>query len=65
MMMMIKMIVTNGGIMSSIARHPLVCSPSVSKIIVPPCDNKKTIMMMLIIISSFQEHRYYLVVIEQ
>ena len=63
MMMMIKMIVTNGGIMSSIARHPSVCSPSVSKIIVPPCDNKRTIM--LIIISSFQEHRYYLVVIEQ
>ena len=62
MMTLMMMIVTNGGIMSSIARHPLVCSPSVSKIIVPPCDNKRTIM---IIILSFQEHCYYLVVIEQ
>ena len=49
MMMMIKMIVTNGGIMSSIARHPLVCSPSVSKIIVPPYDDKRTIMIIIIL----------------
>ena len=36
MMMTKMMVLTKGSIISSMARHPLVCSPSVSKMIVPP-----------------------------
>ena len=36
--MMMIMVLTNGLIISSMARHPSVCSPSVSKIIVPPLE---------------------------
>ena len=38
MMMRVMIVLTKGSIISSMARHPSVCSPSVSKIIVPPFE---------------------------